>query len=387
MQGIGDAELRLGGVAGEDDLSMVAENAVELRVAHLVELAAGDHQVGVDPDAPGNGLRGETVVAGHDHHADAGLMAAADRVGHFGPGCVEQAHESDETEIALGFGAGRGRRLEQLAPSDGEDAQAGGRTVGHVSFDRRPPHVVQGQLASVRLENGGAASQHRFGGAFGVHPNGAVEVVDGGHQLQRGVETEHRSARLLAGHPGDVGTEPLRREQHRGLGRVADGGTRVRAVDHRRGTTREHDRERTGDESTLVGDVAARRLEVDVAGGGPQRYDMHAVLGERPGLVGTDHRRRTQRLHGTEPFDECALAREHADADAECERDRRQEPFGHVAHQQADREHRRGRERQARGERSQRKERETDGDRDDGDDPRDPSDLPLQRALVGLACL
>ena len=83
-QRVGDAQLRFGGVAGEDDLAVLGEDAVELRVAHRVELGPGDHEVGVDADPPGDGLRGEAVVAGDDHDPDAGLMAAGDRVGHLG---------------------------------------------------------------------------------------------------------------------------------------------------------------------------------------------------------------------------------------------------------------------------------------------------------------
>ena len=97
-----------------------------------------------------------------------------------------------------------------------------------------------------------------------------------------------------------------------------------------------------------------------------QMPDLHAVLGQRAGLVGADHRGRAERLDRAESLDERALR--------ERGRGRRrpsasvivgQQTLGHVGDQQADGEHGRGRERQARGERAERQERDADGERDE----------------------
>ena len=70
--------------------------------------------------------------------------------------------------------------------------------------------------------------------------------------------------------------------------------------------------------------------------GQPQPGDAHPVLGERPGLVGADHRRRAERLHRGEPLDDRALAGQFPHADGQRQRDRRQQSLGHVGHDQAD---------------------------------------------------
>jgi hypothetical protein len=68
---------------------------------------------------------------------------------------------------------------------------------------------------------------------------------------------------------------------------------------------------------------------------------LHAVLGESSGLVGTDDRRRSERLDRREPLDEGAAPRKRGNADSERERDRGQQTFRNVRDDQADREYER----------------------------------------------
>ena len=101
-EGVGDAQLRLGRAAGEDQLAVGAKERVEVGVAHGVELVAGDGLVSVDADRPGDLRRGEPVVAGDDDDPDAGVVAARDGVGDLGAGRVEHGDEPDEAEVSLG---------------------------------------------------------------------------------------------------------------------------------------------------------------------------------------------------------------------------------------------------------------------------------------------
>ena len=79
VQCVGDAKLRFRRVASEDDLVVFGEDTVEFGLAHRIEFDPGDHEVRVDADPPRDRLRGEAVVAGHDHDSDAGLGGSARR--------------------------------------------------------------------------------------------------------------------------------------------------------------------------------------------------------------------------------------------------------------------------------------------------------------------
>ena len=108
-----------------------------------------------------------------------------------------------------------------------------------------------------------------------------------------------------------------------------------------RGAAR-RDRARRGAPSTGSAPTAAATspsLSRSSSPSGVQIRDRaHPVLGQRPGLVGADDRRRAERLDRAQPLDERAAAREARHADRERERDRRQQPLGHVGDDQADRE-------------------------------------------------
>ena len=111
LERVGDAQLRLGGVAGEDDLPVFG-----------------------DAYPLGDRLGGEAVVAGDDHHADAGLMAARDRVGDLGAGRVEQAHEADQAQLARRPARGR-RSAGEIDDAVRRAAYTGRCTVGAATTD------------------------------------------------------------------------------------------------------------------------------------------------------------------------------------------------------------------------------------------------------------
>ena len=96
----------------------VAEQPVERGLAHLVELVAVHGHLGGDADPPGDLRRSESVIAGHDHDAQARGMTLGDGVGHLGSGRIEHGNHADQAEGALGrlplrSGASSGARVER----------------------------------------------------------------------------------------------------------------------------------------------------------------------------------------------------------------------------------------------------------------------------------
>ena len=128
LQRVGDAQLRLGRAAREDQLVALVEQEVELALAHLLELLARDDRRAVrrDPDAARDLGRGRAVVAGDDDDADAGGVAALDGVRHLGRAAGRRARRgrgstsSRSASSRRSGGAAPGSGL----PGDGEHAQA-----------------------------------------------------------------------------------------------------------------------------------------------------------------------------------------------------------------------------------------------------------------------
>ena len=117
------------------------------------------------------------------------------------------------------------------------------------------------------------------------------------------------------------------------------------------------------------------------------RDDVHAVLGERPRLVGADHVGRAEGLDRAQPLDDRAASHQNPRPEGQRERDDGEETFGNEAGDQPDREDHRLGERQTGAERRERQERETHHDGDDRDQPGDATDLMFERTLFGLDAL
>lgn len=132
-------------------------------------------------------------------------------------------------------------------------------------------------------------------------------------------------------------------------------------------------------------EVGVRRRDLWVRGalGGPEGGDAHVVLGQGPGLVGADHRRRAECLHRAESLDDSAAPGQLPDAYGQCQGDGGQQPLGHVGHQQADREADRRAPAQS-GQQTQRQEADPHPNGDRRDQPGDPFHLVFQRAVLPL---
>src|SRR4029079_18049411 len=102
-QRVGDAQLRLGSGAREDELLALAQRRVELVLGHLVELRTRDDEPALpgNSDSPGDLERRLPVVAGDDDDPDPRPVTPLDGLGHAGPWRIEEPDEAEETQVAL----------------------------------------------------------------------------------------------------------------------------------------------------------------------------------------------------------------------------------------------------------------------------------------------
>ena len=107
------------------------------------------------------------------------------------------------------------------------------------------------------------------------------------------------------------------------------------------------------------------------------RLGVHPVLGQRPGLVGADHGGRAQGLHGRQMSDQYIPLGHPLGSDGQRQRDRRQQSFGHVRHDDPNREDEIGPEGQAEHQPDD-EEHAPQHDREHRDDPADKRDLTLK---------
>ena len=114
---------------------------------------------------------------------------------------------------------------------------------------------------------------------------------------------------------------------------------------------------------------------------GEEGAHRHAVLGECPGLVGTDHRRRSQGLDRREILHQGIASRHPLAGHGEGQGDRREEAFRDVGDEDADGEDKVFPEGPA-DHMAQEEEAEPHRHRDHGHDPGHPTDLQLQGAGV-----
>ncbi len=294
-----------------------------------------------------------------------------------GPRRIHQRDQAEELEarfrrVAIGLLVGA-----EGAAGEPHHPQALRRVVLDSREGLPPPGLVE---RSVRAgdEVRRAAGEELVGRALHVHPaRVTVRRVDRGHPLALWIEREHLAAHSRAECAPRIGAESLRGLQERHLRRIARGLLGAGRVEFGLGARRRDERDLLG-----AGERERGRgiLERRRSGGGPERCGAHPVLGDGARLVGADHRRRAERLDGREPLDERPPRGELTHADGQRQRDRRQEPLGHVRDEQADREDHRIADREAGDERADRDEREAHGHGDERDQPCDARDLLLQRA-------
>jgi len=188
LPGVDDAHLVLGLHPGVD--AVVVDGLIQLLVADLVELSAGDGLVVVLQDAQllGDGHGGVPVVAGDHHGADAGGLALGDGGLHLGADGVDHARQPQEGQVVL-----QGRRgliLGHLVIAALRGGQHTEGLIGHglvLGQNLRLGPLVQGEDLAVLLIVG-AALQKFVGSALGVLHIALLQLVDGGHHLPAGVK-------------------------------------------------------------------------------------------------------------------------------------------------------------------------------------------------------
>ena len=144
------AQLVLGRHAGEDDLA--GERAAQGGVVHGVHLGPGDDarpRPADDPDAPGDALGRQPVVAGEHHDADAGAVAAGHRrppppagAGRAWPGVRARSARAPRAPAPAARAAG-GARVDAPTRRGAAGRPSGARQapLGH-SQDAQPPAGV-----------------------------------------------------------------------------------------------------------------------------------------------------------------------------------------------------------------------------------------------------
>ena len=324
LQRLHDLELVLGGHAGvHGDLR---SRLVERRlVGHRVELIAGEGLAALFDDAQigSDAGRGERVVAGDHHRADAGAMRFGHGITHFGTRRVDDADHAgpdqvtlddvallgdvghlagciglDAGDIGQGCGAERAVRLTQRAVCLAGQTLDGRENLLAVAFGHRADGVANRDARAV-------AEQH-IGRALCIDAQVAVVaavLADHGHTLALGRERNLGHTVELA--EGAVGLDLAGGDDERHLGRVADdlplAGivlTQVTVVGKR--SDGDGAQGFGVDRSALLDGVAthAQHLALGLVTGagelhftarGDDALDGHLVTRERTGLVGADH--------------------------------------------------------------------------------------------------
>lgn len=364
--------------------SVPAQQFVELVLGHPVGFLAGDHRrvLACDAELVGDGGSGQRVVAGDHDDTDAGGVAVGDGCGHLWAWWVEHRYQAQQGQLVLGFLTAFGQRLPGLeaALGDGEHAQPLSRVGVHPLFDAEAALSAQWAGAALGVRDRGAAGDDVLRGSLGVHPHAAVAFVQGGHQLEYRVEVELATAVPVAVRRGGAVAEQGCPFQQRCLGGVADRaalgvGLGVGAGRHRHGEFAQHG---------IARHVRRRAVQSVFPRSGPHGADLHVVLGESARLIGADHVGGAEGLHRAQPLDHRTAPHQAAYAQCQGQGDDRQQSFGDVAHQQADREHHGVLDRQAGRERREREEGQAGEQCDQRDQPGHPADLGLQRALLTL---
>ena len=192
-QRVGDPELGLRRAAREHHLGSRAEQLVEFLLGHHVELGPVDHvhPVGADADAAGDRGCGQPVVPGDHVDADARLVHPPDRGRDLGARRVEHRHQPDQAQVPfrlLPLAGNQGAGRERPA-AEREHPQALPRVIVH---EPRRGGLVRGR--DRRLVRAAAdparPGEDLLGRALSVHHQAAVQLIDGGHELDPRIEPE-----------------------------------------------------------------------------------------------------------------------------------------------------------------------------------------------------
>ena len=284
---------------------------IQLRARHRLGRILQDVQLA------GNGHRRVLMVAGDHHRPDACLSAFRDGFLHLGPHRVHHAGQSQEAQLL--FQLFRRVKVRLLRPAPLRRRQHPQSPVGHglVLRQNGSPFFLRHGQGPALFPTGGAAGQHHVGGAFGVLDTALLRPVHGGHHLASRIKGRFR-------HPGLRRLQPV-------LGQALGGG-------------KVHQR-RLGGLALCTALPVQHRVIAQRHGGGqftgtaPVFHHRHAVLGQRAGLVGTDHLGAAQCLHRGQAPDDRFAAAHVGDADGEHHRHHRGQPFRDGGHRQRHRHH------------------------------------------------
>jgi hypothetical protein len=176
-----------------------------------------------DADLPGDGLRGERVVAGDDDDPDPSVVAARDRIGDVWPRGVLQRGEPQEAQFRFGLVAWNRRIVVDAALGEGQDAQPALGVALERDSDLVPISIGEEPISAPTSDC--RATLHQLQRrAFGVVPQAPVRLlVKRGHPLQAGIEVMNTMppSVALTREQLDVLAELSRGNEQRAFGRVA----------------------------------------------------------------------------------------------------------------------------------------------------------------------
>ncbi len=364
-QGTRDLELLFGLDSSQNDAVVVDQGAEDLEIIRQL-VALQDHDgVAEQPDLLRDGPGGQGMISGDHRDLHAGAAAAGDGIACVTPGRVLEPDDADECQCSFGV---VGTVRDCSVKVTGCDRQHAQTLRSHVD-----DHVMD---AADRA----ADRQHRVGRALDE------DVIASDHRHAASPSIEGKAADL--GFAGDlvveVGTGPQRQCVQRGFHRVARRDPRRPGLhDTSVGTAGRNDR--TASHRVAHGAVGVDRRgrlvaladDARPAGRGPRVDDCHAILGERPGLVGAHERRRTEGLDRLESTDERMSPRHALRADGERQRHGWEQSLGYERDRDTDREQ----EAVAcvgPDEESEREEQRADPDRDESDHAYDSRKLARQ---------
>ena len=301
-----------------------------------------------DAELRGDGSRRVDVVTRDHHDADAGGLAGGDGVSHAGARWIDHPLQPDEDEpIGFGHVVRVTQRVGECAASEAEHALPAG---GHAACGVGDRLDVE-RYRPVVGEHLGAHAQHPFGRPLDEYRVPFLADADTGRVLLGRLERDLREHRVGGAHVAGFQRCGERRQQQRDLGGVAGGG-QVVTCPVEVGLVREDACKQGFVQPRVVTDrgrfVAFEVLAVGnsssegvAMAGRPDLFDGHPVLGERAGLVGTDHRRAAQCLDRRESPDDRVASRHTPNTDGERDRDRNRKAFRHGGHRQrhGDEEH------------------------------------------------
>ena len=335
LQRLDDLDLVLGGDAGEHRGFLDALR--KLGDANPVEFGASQHH-SFQAQFAGDGGGGDGVVAGDHLDLDAGLLAQANRVAGLGAGRIDDADQSDQSEL-LRPGQQVGGRVKlvcrDIAFGHRQHAHGLAGEIGILGLEVGADFVVERRRA-VRREIAGGARQQYIGRAFRKHAHPPAVMVKCGHELVGGIERNFGDARALLGQTVRLQPALGGQRQQRSLGGVAD---QLAAADMAFVAQRDRHQQRQqirlrqaifGGNSALAGIALARGGKTPAAVEQPARG--HLVEGQRAGLVGADHRGRAQGFHRRQFFDDRAILRHAVHADRQRYRHHCRQALGDGGH-------------------------------------------------------